>query len=313
MATEQETEPETDLVTVAAVRTGDEADEYLFYERPRIYALGKQAAADGRSASRLEYALDNKTPLKVTLNSRRGTIDRVTDPTELDLEVFGRIVPLEIPDEIMPIDVRRIDPTIFNLVHVNLKWLAFLGCTSVVPNYATAQGIFDFCAGLSCSLPGPYAVTPCIPFQDLNSGCEARAHQMRRIITTRYGYCCEKVFSFAEPSPYVLAVKADKWGSCCLRWWYHIAPLIRVRVTLPEFPKPLVFAMVVDPGLFDAPVMLSTWLSAQQNTCAENAQVTSYSIQPGEAYRRSGAGFTTDPTYALTDAALIARAGLTTC
>jgi hypothetical protein len=85
--------------------------------------------------------------------------------------------------------------------------------------------IFDFCAQLSCHLPGPYAVPPCIPFQYVRDGCYARAHQMRRIITTRYRYCCEKVFSFANQDDDRLAVKANKWGSCCVTWWYHVASL----------------------------------------------------------------------------------------
>jgi hypothetical protein len=38
--------------------------------------------------------------------------------------------------------------------------------------------------------------TSSIPFQYVRDGCYARAHQMHRIITTRYPYCCEKVFSF---------------------------------------------------------------------------------------------------------------------
>ena len=23
--------------------------------------------------------------------------------------------------------------------------------------------------------------------------------------------------------------QADKWGGCCVTWWYHVAPLVRVR------------------------------------------------------------------------------------
>lgn len=44
----------------------------------------------------------------------------------------------------------------------------------------------------------PLTVPPCILFPYVVDGCYARAHQMRRIITTRYRYCSEKVFSFVR-------------------------------------------------------------------------------------------------------------------
>ena len=140
---------------------------------------------------------------------------------------------------------------------------------------------------------------------------------MRRIITTRYGYCCEKVFSFATDNNDTLAVQANKWGGCCVFWWYHVTPLIRVRLKIRGFPKnfSIVLAMVIDPGMFDKPVLLSTWLTAQENTtCSPDAHVTSYSIQPGSAYTPYyGGGFTTDPNYTSTEGTLIAYSGLTTC
>jgi len=76
-----------------------------------------------------------------------------------------------------------------------------------------------------------------------------------------------------------------------------------------------VLAMVIDPGMFDKPVLLSTWLAAQENaSCSAHAHVTEYSIQPGSAYTPGpGGAFTTDPTYASTEATLLAYSGLVTC
>jgi hypothetical protein len=145
-------------------------------------------------------------------------------------------------------------------------------------------------------------------------GCYARAHQMRRIITTRFGYCCDKVFSFAPNAPDQLAVKADKWGGCCVFWWYHVAPLIRVRFKIFKFNFTL--AMVIDPSMFDKPVLLHTWLAAQENkNCSANAHVTRYSIQPGSAYTPiyPGNSFATDPNYVQTENTLQQYATLTTC
>ena len=55
------------------------------------------------------------------------------------------------------------------------------------------------------------------------------------------------------------AVKADKWSGCCVNWWFHVAPLIRVKVRLGAVS--LVLAHVIDPGMFNEPVLLSTWLA----------------------------------------------------
>ena len=310
---------ETDLVTVAAVRTSDKKAgvQYLFNERQQVFVLAEKAAADDRTARLLQEVADQPRPVRVTLDAKRGMITRVGEPRAREVEDFTRArVLIEKPEKIVALDVDKIDPTTFNFADLYLKWRVFRTCTKVVPSYARAKEIFDFCAQLSCNLPGPYAVNPCIPFQYVIDGCYARAHQMRRIITKRYGYCCEKVFSFATANNDTLAVKADKWGGCCVFWWYHVAPLIRVRLRLRGFLNAnLTLAMVIDPGMFNKPVLLSTWLAAQQNTmCSANAHVTSYSIQPGSAYAPAGIGnFSTDPNYSATEATLIAYANLTTC
>ena len=78
-----------------------------------------------------------------------------------------------------------------------------------------------------------------------------------------------------------------------------------------------VVALVIDPGMFDKPVLLTTWLAAQENTtCSSNANVTKYSIQPGSAYspaNYAGTSFTTDPNYTQTNATLIAYKNGVTC
>jgi hypothetical protein len=77
--------------------------------------------------------------------------------------------------------------------------------------------------------------------------------------------------------------------------------------------------MVIDPSMFDKPVLLSTWLSAQEHApCAEPgrvANVSQYSIQPGSAYSPAypPTSFSTDPNYTATQSTLINYSGLTTC
>jgi hypothetical protein len=305
---------EAGILTVAAIRSpkGKGVTEYLFNERERIFTVRSTKAGE-ESSRRLREALKKHSPVKAVLDIQRGLIQRIDDPSPPELDRFLRLrTLLEKPDKTMRIDVSSIDPTTFNIVDRYLKTPTFRLCTRIVPNYKTAKKIFDFCADQSCHLPGPYSISPCIPFQYVRDGCYARAHKMRWIITTRYRYCCDKVFSFANQYPHHLAVKADKWGGCCVEWWYHVAPLIRVRVG-----RIAVLALVVDPGMFDKPVLLSTWLAAQENKgCDPNAKVCMYSIQPGSAYspaNYAGTAFTTDPSYTSTDATLTAYHNLKTC
>lgn len=312
---------ESAVLTLAAIRTsGKRPTEYLFNERAAVFTMAEPVLADVASARLMKATFDRRQPVKVVLDTRRQLIHRVVEPSKRELDGFlQRRELLEKPAKPLAVEVATLDPTAFNFVDIHQKWPGFRLCTKTVPSYAKAKEIFDFCARLSCNLPGPYAVTPCIPFQYVRDGCYARAHQMRRIITSRYGYCCEKVFSFANQDSDTLAVKANKWGGCCVTWWYHVAPLIRVQVKIVKLPKPiaLTLAMVIDPGMFDKPVLLSTWLSAQEDaSCHPNAHVSMYSIQPGSAYwpaNYAGTAFGVDPTYSLTEGTLQAYANLTTC
>ena len=307
------TTDETNLLTLSAIRKRkNQPSEYLFNEHQRIFTLSPES---GDAPTRyLEAALKARRPVRVTTDLTGSTIAAVAEPTPDEVERFARVrIPLPRPAPSRDIEVAKLDPTTFNIVDYHLKWPIFRRCTRIIPTYAKAKEIFDFCAGLSCHLPGPPAVSPCIPFQYVRDGCYARAHQMRRIITTKYKYCCEKVFSYGNEGQDRLAVKADKWGGCCVTWWYHVAPLVRVRLRVRglKVKRPIALAMVIDPGMFDKPVLLSTWLAAQENTsCHPSANVSSYSIQPGEAYTP---GYSTDPNYTATEATLIAYKTLTTC
>jgi hypothetical protein len=302
-------ERETEILTVAKVR---DSGEILFNERQQIFT-----PSNAVKGSELTDLIKRKIPVRATLEPDRGTVEKIEmlEPREID-EFRRSIIPLENPSKAVKVDVRRLDPVLSNVVDVRLRWPVFNICVKTIPNFAKAQEIFDFCAAQTCSLGGPFDISPCIPFQYVKDGCFARAHKMRKIITEKYKYCCEKVFSFANEEPDKLAVKANKWGGCCVEWWYHVAPLVRVKFTFGRNAS-FTFAMVIDPGMFDAPVMLSTWLAAQENTtCNPNAHVTRYSIQSGAAYYPtdySGLAFTTDSNYTATDAKLQQYANKVTC
>jgi hypothetical protein len=303
---------ETGILTIAAIRKVKGETQYLFSEKQAIFTLAGPADAGRVQAAFLQNAYKKKLPVKARIDTREGAIHRVSEPSGKELEEFHRNrIPVEKPEKTHRVDVSSLDPTVFNLTHYHRGVHCFRLCKRVIPSYQKAKEIFDFCAQQTCSLGGPFGVTPCIPFQYVRDGCYARAHKMRWIITTKYRYCVDKVFSFAINQPDTLAVQANKWGGCCVEWWYHVAPL--VRVSLGRFG---VLLLVIDPGMFDKPVLLTSWLAAQENkTCNPNAHVSLYSIQPGSAYTPMGGPnqFTTDPNYTATDAKLIQYKNLVTC
>jgi hypothetical protein len=304
---------DTGILTIAAIR--EESGRILFNEREQIFAL-PETKARGDISKRLNVALERKLPVRALLDPRRGLVQKIDPLSEGEIEEFRRTrTLLDKVEKTVSIDVSDIDPTRFNIVDVSLKLPIFKLCTKIIPSYKKAKEIFDYCAQQSCHLPGSTTESPCIPFQYVIDGCYARAHKMRKIITEKYGYCCEKVFSFAIDNNDELAVQANKWGGCCVTWWYHVAPLVRVQIKILSFKFTL--AMVIDPGMFDKPVLLSSWLMAQESAlCSANARVSMYTIQPGSAYwpaNGQGTAFATDPTYTLTNQTLINYENLTTC
>jgi hypothetical protein len=306
---------ETGIVTIAAIRkqSGKKPTQYLFNERQAIFTIGATGKAGRDFAARLKEAFRKKLPVKVQLDGKKGSIRRIELPSASESKEFTRLrILLREPERSMRLEVSSVDPTVFNLAAYHKRLHCFRRCRRIIPSYKKAKKIFDFCAKQSCNLGGPFGVSPCIPFQYVIDGCYARAHKMQWIITTKYHYCCEKIFSFANQNNDRLAVRANKWGGCCVGWWYHVAPLVRVR--LGRFA---VLLLVIDPGMFNKPVLLSTWLAAQEDTgCNLAAHVSLYSIQPGSAYspaNYAGTAFTTDPNYTQTDATLVGYQNGVTC
>lgn len=303
---------ETAILTLAVTRKLKGKTQYFFSEKQAIFTLGGDAKAKRESAALLKNARQKKLPVTAEIDTKQGVIHTISEPSGKEREEFHRLrVPLEKPEKTTRVDVSALDPTVFNLLNYHRGIRCFRECRKIIPNYKKAKEIFDFCAKQTCSLGGPFNVSPCIPFQYVIDGCYARAHKMRWIITTKYRYCCDKVFSFAVNGNDTLAVQANKWGGCCVTWWYHVAPLVRVRLG-----RLGALLLVIDPGMFDKPVLLTTWLAAQENkNCSPFAHVSLYSIQPGSAYQPMGGpnAFTTDPNYTQTDATLIAYQNLVTC
>ncbi|MEO6230127.1 MAG: protein-glutamine glutaminase family protein [Ferruginibacter sp.] len=303
-------QPDSGVLTVAAINTSSDQNTVVsFYERESGYMLSKKDEKFDANMKLLTAALKTNSPIKIT-GDIRGGLFAVTMPGNEELSIYKRLHANDIKDLAIPrlIDVKKIDTGTFNRVEI-LKWPIFYRCTNVLPNYAKAKEIFDSCAAQSCNLGVPTSVTPCIPFQYVRDGCFARAHKMRYIIEQRFHYCSEKVFSYGINNSTTLAVRANKWGGCCVTWWYHVAPLVRVKIQRGKFS--LTLAYVIDPGMFNTPVLLSTWLNAQEDiSCLAGAGVGSYSIQPSSVYFPNG---TTDPNYILTNGHLVSYNIPNTC
>ncbi len=61
--------------------------------------------------------------------------------------------------------------------------------------YGQAKQFFNEMRDMNC---GDYPVCPCIPFQYAADGCYSRAHWMRKEFKEKFGFDCDKVFTFME-------------------------------------------------------------------------------------------------------------------
>ena len=283
---------ESIVTTVAHINVLSNGNvQYNFNEKQAVFTVLKTDPSYARILTLAREALAGTKPVKL-IYSDNNLLSDLGWPTTEETARYLDWYRLKIvqPEADRVLNITDLSASYFNTVDWQ-NWKVFKLCIKTIPSFAAAKTIFNYCAAQGCYL-GPTQVQPCIPFQYVKDGCFARAHKMRWIIETKYGYCSEKVFSYGN-----LDVKADKWGGCCVGWWYHVAPLVRVQ------SGRTVLCYVIDPGMFNEPVLLSTWLSAQGNTtCDASSAVTSYSIQPSSAYTPS---YTTDPGYTQTNSDLV--------
>ncbi len=304
---------ETSTVTVAAIRkSGDgKITEVMFNEKAELFMVG-----DASIIAALQTALTNNKPVSVTTNPWTATVLQVNSASDKDAAAHSSRPIVYSASTASKIDLANMaDETVNNIAGISVINTTSPGTlTAVIPDMASAQIIFDYITHQCCALPGPYAIDYCIPFQYCEDGCYARAHKMCWILNTKYNYATHKVFSFANAGSDELSVKGEKWGGCCVNWWYHVAPLVNIKTAKG------VQAYVFDPAMFDQPVLLATWLHAQENpACVSGGStphVSMINIQPTESYEPSsysGYSFDTDPTYYYTDATLTSYSPRVTC
>jgi hypothetical protein len=96
-----------------------------------------------------------------------------------------------------------------------------------------------------------------ISFRFPTDGCYARCHLMVRRMQAM-GYRAAKVWSFARSKKEPLFCRTPNDPRGYVSWKYHVAPTVRVRI------KKKVYALVIDPSMFDRPVKISQWARAQR-------------------------------------------------
>lgn len=116
-----------------------------------------------------------------------------------------------------------------------------------------------------------------IPFDFVEFGCEARAHKMAQVIKNR-GYACQK---------YWIRGNLAAWHhdtQCCPRWAFHIAPLVKVRMS----DNSIVYR-IIDPSVSlrnDGFSTIEEWEQACLNAnCVRNPHIVDRKILPGEVYK----------------------------
>lgn len=271
--------PDYRLMTPAYYRESENGAsiQIRFYESPRIYDLAKSHPDFDGIKKMIDENINVKTPIRVYEGGK--------------LTPFITLVETEnaSPEEI------ALDKQKYVITPEATTYKKY------VPNMTILNGIFDFCAAQGCAT-GTATIDYCIPFQYVVDGCYARAHKMRQIMLSNYNVSCEKVFSYEDVTGF-LAVDA---GDCCVYWWYHVAPLVTVKNIGGGYTK-----YVVDPSMFDGPVTIDTWTSAQQNlSCSPAANFGYTEITPGYIYTPGGG---TDNSYTSTNWTLQAYANLETC
>ena len=219
------TQPDnSSLLTIYSINEASDKKniEIRFFERAAIFSIDKNNKNYIDNRALLAEAKKSNIPMKFVTDDKTNTIQRIEKASDAEIRAYntgdGPNSPKMRITGVAPvkIDVSSIDTGTFNRVEFQHRFPVFKLCTNVVPDYATLVSIFNDCASQGCNKPPPYTITNCIPFQYVRDGCYARAHKMRQMIIKKYGYCVEKVFSFAEGYPTKLAVKANMSCLCCV-------------------------------------------------------------------------------------------------
>lgn len=246
------------LLTVANVyyTTDGRNAEAWFFETPLVYEFSANGAYAKENFEALKYAKEHTLPVNVTVfKGTENLIDRIIPASPEQVEKFKAEQSKRVPAEAVPA------PDDNGASSFGGNQTSSL--VSVVPNMTTLNNIFSTIQSQCNKAAGVLIYGPRIPFQFVADGCYARAHKMRQLIESYYGYQSYKVFNYACDGSGTLSVKATLWGNnCCVKWWYHVTSYVYVQSGASQV------AYAIDPAMFTGPVSISTWVAAQKNlTC----------------------------------------------
>ena len=249
------TDANSRLLSVANVyyTTDGRSVEAWFFETPLVFEFSKNNPAAAQYFETLQYAKEHRLPVNVSVvKGTEHLIERITPATEIQVEQFRAEQSKRVPAEAVPAPEEG-GESFGNTPDASL--------ISLVPDLATLNNIFNTIKSQCNRAPGVLIYGPRIPFQFVADGCYARAHKMRQLIESYFGYQSYKVFNFACNGSGTLSVKATLWGNnCCVKWWYHVTSYVYLNTGFSTV------AYAIDPAMFNGPVTISTWVAAQKNT-----------------------------------------------
>src|SRR6185312_341569 len=112
---------------------------------------------------------------------------------------------------------------------------------------------------------GLLADAPEIPFNFPDEFCNARAHQMFRLLRDRQ-ITCEKIWNFGSEGEQLnsrILVYTLNHPDGRVAWCFHVAVLVKVRL-----PNQTVVDMVFDPALVERPIRIPDWVALQHDSTA---------------------------------------------
>ena len=139
----------------------------------------------------------------------------------------------------------------------------------------------------------------CIPFRYPDNGCQARAHEMCRLMM-KMGLNPMKLWIFPSPGN-SLKPSTENKPNCEASWIHHVVPILKVRDT--QFPQTK--DVIIDPSLFDKAVEKSALPSR-----LKDPNLTTFQTDTSFYYKDETTS-TCDPNYEKTNRTLASyRVGL---
>jgi Glutaminase len=222
-----------------------------FVESARLYTLNLSIDGNKQNETLIREAINKNVPVTVNVNGGSNEISKVVVATQDQINKFRKVVA------------------------ESKSYVSFdKAANAVIPNLTTLNTLFTKIKNESCGATGAPAV--CLTFRYPVDGCFARAHRMRQILLNN-GYACQKQFVYGN--------LAATTGTCCVRWGYHVAPLVKFKNA-----SGVVEERIIDPSLFpNGPVTAAAWRNAcVVKSCNSAASVSSFITVSSDVYFRDG-------------------------